>query len=135
VLKGAAQIILLVDGRAEITGADRDLARMLQRLGRPLTLAVNKADTVSHEDLRERVLRARHRRCLPGFGGARHRYGRPARSCDRGVRGRRGRANAEAKSIKVAIIGRPNVGKSTLLTRHRAGARYRFPSGRHTRTR
>ena len=51
VLKGAAQIILLVDGRAEITGADRDLARMLQRLGRPLTLAVNKADTVSHEDL------------------------------------------------------------------------------------
>ena len=47
VLEGAAQIIFLVDGRAEITGADRDLARMLQRLGQPVTLAVNKADTAA----------------------------------------------------------------------------------------
>jgi hypothetical protein len=32
-----------VDGRAEITAPDRDLARMLLRLGRPISLAVNKA--------------------------------------------------------------------------------------------
>src|SRR5579871_2260698 len=47
----AAHIIFLVDGRAEITGADRDLAQMLARLGRPVTLAVNKADTAAREDL------------------------------------------------------------------------------------
>ena len=40
-----------MDGRAEITGADRDLARMLLRLGKPISLAVNKADTAAREDL------------------------------------------------------------------------------------
>src|SRR5205823_1031155 len=43
-LRSASHIILLVDGRSEITGSDRDLARMLIRLGKPVTLAVNKAD-------------------------------------------------------------------------------------------
>src|SRR6185312_250684 len=47
----ASHIILLVDGRAEITGADRDLAQMLNRLGTPISLAVNKIDTASRESL------------------------------------------------------------------------------------
>src|SRR5678815_2685611 len=46
-LREASHIIFLVDGRAEITGADRDLAQMLQRLGKPVSLAVNKADNAS----------------------------------------------------------------------------------------
>src|SRR6185312_14699890 len=50
-LEDASHIIFLVDGRAEITAADRDLAHMLRKLGRPLTLAVNKADTGSRADL------------------------------------------------------------------------------------
>src|SRR5947199_6056526 len=50
-LERAAHIIFLVDGRAEITGSDRDLARMLLRLGKPVSLAVNKADTAAREDL------------------------------------------------------------------------------------
>src|SRR5215475_7082305 len=50
-LRGASHIIFLVDGRAEITGADRDLARMLQKLGKPVTLAVNKVDTGDKQDL------------------------------------------------------------------------------------
>jgi len=33
-LDQACHIIFLVDGRSEITGADRDLAQMLQRLGK-----------------------------------------------------------------------------------------------------
>src|SRR5260370_24140418 len=44
-LKGADHIILLVDGRAEITGSDRDLALMLKRLGKPVSVAVNKIDS------------------------------------------------------------------------------------------
>src|SRR5258708_2173025 len=45
VLEKADHIIFLIDGRAEITGSDRDLAQMLIKLGRPLSLAVNKIDT------------------------------------------------------------------------------------------
>src|ERR1700683_1928334 len=47
----AAHIIFLVDGRSEITAPDRDLARMLLRLGKPVLLAVNKADTGGRGDL------------------------------------------------------------------------------------
>src|SRR5215469_11002603 len=50
-LRAATQIIFLVDGRAEITGSDRDLAQMLKRLGKPVSLAVNKADTAERESL------------------------------------------------------------------------------------
>src|SRR5262249_24821018 len=50
-LEKAAHIIFLIDGRAEITGADRDLAQMLLKLGRPIPLAVNKIDAQSREDL------------------------------------------------------------------------------------
>src|SRR4029078_1876935 len=50
-LKNAGHIIFLIDGRAEITGADRDLAQMLLKLGRPVSIAVNKIDTQAREDL------------------------------------------------------------------------------------
>ena len=50
-LQDAAQIIFMIDGRTEITGADRDLAAMLRRLGKPVTLAVNKIDAASRQNL------------------------------------------------------------------------------------
>src|SRR5436305_7293049 len=50
-LATASHIIFLVDGRSEITGSDRDLARMLLRLGKPVSLAVNKVDTLKQEGL------------------------------------------------------------------------------------
>src|SRR5579872_7504213 len=50
-LERAAQIIFLIDGRTEITGADRDLAKMLRKVGKPVSLAVNKIDHVNREGL------------------------------------------------------------------------------------
>src|SRR5437899_1231165 len=50
-LNDAAHIIFLVDGRSEITASDRDLARLLQRTGKPVALAVNKADTAERRAL------------------------------------------------------------------------------------
>src|ERR1051326_1528922 len=48
-LDRANQIIFLVDGRTEISASDRDLAQMLQRLGKPVAVAVNKIDTRANE--------------------------------------------------------------------------------------
>src|SRR5208283_272444 len=50
-LRTATCIILLTDGRAGITAADRDLAAFVRRLGKPVVLAVNKADTAARQDL------------------------------------------------------------------------------------
>ena len=41
----------MIDGRTEITGIDRELAAMFRKLGKPVTLAVNKIDAPSRENL------------------------------------------------------------------------------------
>ncbi len=50
-LEMASQIIFVIDGRTEITGADRDLAKMLRQVGKPVTLAVNKIDAEARQNL------------------------------------------------------------------------------------
>jgi GTP-binding protein len=120
-LDAATHIIFLVDGRAEITGADRDLARMLQRLGKPMSLAVNKADTAARQDLAHAwyelgigdvfPVSAEHGTGIDALldhvlEGAPESTSEPVVQED---------ADAPVAAIKVAIIGRPNVGKSTLL--------------------
>ena len=117
-LRKASHIIFLVDGRGEITGSDRDLARMLIKLGKPVSLAVNKVDTQERENLAHEFyslgiadvfpVSAEHGigvhalldRVTAGFP-----EGQPAEPTEENL----------TKVIKVAIIGRPNVGKSTLL--------------------
>ena len=115
--ESADHIIMIIDGRTEITGADRDLAVMLRRLGKPVTLAVNKIDTASREMLAYEFHEL-------GFGdvfpvSAEHRGGLDD-LLEHVVREFPTESAVEEKQeaervIKVAIIGRPNVGKSTLL--------------------
>ena len=50
-LRNASHIIFVVDGRSEITASDRDLAQLLQRLGKPVSLAVNKVDSSAPDAL------------------------------------------------------------------------------------
>ncbi len=112
-LRSAAHIIFLVDGRAEITGADRDLAQMLQRLGKPLSLAVNKADTGSHEQLAHEYYALGIPDVYPI--SAEHSLGVDALLEHVTAGFPTDAAPAARAAIKVSIIGRPNVGKSTLL--------------------
>ena len=115
-LERAAHIVFLVDGRAEITAPDRDLARMLLRLGRPISLAVNKADTGAREDLAHGFYSLGIRDIFPV--SAEHGIGIDA-LVDHVTAGIAATTETAAEepphSVKVAIIGRPNVGKSTLL--------------------
>ena len=112
-LERAAHIIFLVDGRSEITAPDRDLARMLQRLGKPVSLAVNKADTGAREDLAHDFYSLGIRDIFPV--SAEHGIGVDA-LLDHVTAGFAETPEEERReAIKVAIIGRPNVGKSTLL--------------------
>ena len=50
-LDSAAHVIFLIDGRTEITGVDRDLARMLHKMGKPVSVAVNKIDSPKSDPL------------------------------------------------------------------------------------
>ncbi|MBV9768792.1 MAG: ribosome biogenesis GTPase Der [Bryobacterales bacterium] len=116
-LDRAAQTIFLIDGRTEITGTDRELAKMLRKLGKPVTLAVNKIDATSREDLA-------HEFHSLGFAdlfpiSSEHRIGFDE-LLEHVTKNFKNDAAAEEveperRPINVAIIGRPNVGKSTLL--------------------
>jgi GTP-binding protein len=116
-LKKAAHIIFLIDGRSEITGSDRDLAQMLQKLGRPVSLAVNKIDTQERENLAHEFYSLGLKDLFPV--SAEHAMGIEA-LLDHVVTGFPTEEPeeiepVETRKIKVAIIGRPNTGKSTLL--------------------
>ena len=143
-LEEAAHVIFLIDGRTEITGIDRDLARMLHKLGKPVVLAVNKIDSNRRADLTHQFHGLGFEHVFPI--SAEHRLGvselldhvtesffaDPTPKPQRMRRADRDRipteeeqaaldaagpvsSEAEAGKIKVAILGRPNVGKSTLL--------------------
>ena len=129
-MKSAAQVILLIDGRAEITGVDRDLARMLHRLGKPVSVAVNKIDSPKSDPLTHQFHSLGFEHLFPV--SAEHRLGLEELLdhitqdfpvdplAKKKVRGQDAGPEPEPEDeavlpIKVAIIGRPNVGKSTLL--------------------
>ena len=56
-LDEADVIVMVVDGRSELTAPDIDLARILIRGGKPLFLAVNKVDTPKLEPYAEEFRR------------------------------------------------------------------------------
>jgi GTP-binding protein len=138
-LEEADAIIMVVDGRSELTSPDLDLARLLIRGGKLLFLAVNKIDSDKQQSLIDEFHRLGIRKLFPI--SAEHGRGvdevleaiytalhleavkpevpdletiDPVEASDGTTESE---IVAEPKEVKVAIIGHPNVGKSTLLNR------------------
>ena len=133
----AAAIVMVVDARTEIAGPDRELARLLARTGKPLFLAVNKMDSDKQDGLLDEFhvlgmrnmfpISAEHGRgiddlldaivkVLPASAKATAEDPSAALRAGTEVTGESTEETSEEPhEIKVAIIGHPNVGKSTLL--------------------
>jgi GTP-binding protein len=112
-------VLLTIDARAGLVAGDEEIAHILRRSGRPVIVVANKVDDVAHEagalelhalglgdpiavsalhgrgtgDLLDAIVER-----LPEVGGSEDEEG-----------------EGEADEIRVAILGRPNVGKSSLV--------------------
>ena len=113
-IESAARLIFVVDGRSEISETDRDLADLLRRTSKPVSVAVNKCDTPEKEVLAADFYELGFRDVFSV--SAEHNLGMDL-LLDHVTEGFQvlEASEAEERPIRVAIIGRPNVGKSTLL--------------------
>jgi GTP-binding protein len=114
-LEGAAHIVFLIDGRTEITGTDRELAVMLRRLGKPVALAVNKIDAASRESLTHEFHELGFEHVFPVSAEHKLGIGELLDHLTTGFAQVAEQPAEETTKIRISIIGRPNVGKSTLL--------------------
>ncbi|MFI4895090.1 MAG: ribosome biogenesis GTPase Der [Steroidobacterales bacterium] len=112
----ADRIIMLADARAGLSAQDQFIARELRRTGKPVVLALNKAEGLD-ADL---IAADFHALALgePVAVAAAHGQGL-LELLDAALSGLepQGLAAEDGAAIRVAVIGRPNVGKSTLVNR------------------
>ena len=110
----AQVILLLLDVRQGLTALDRDIARLLRRSGRRVIVAANKADTPSERHFAHELLELGFDE--PSLVSAQHGVA-VGDLLDRVVAElpQADEEPAEETADRLAIMGRPNVGKSSLL--------------------
>src|SRR6202171_5951088 len=128
----AGAVIMVVDGRTEMAASDIELARQLIRSGKPLFLAVNKVDTEKQQSLTDEFHRLGIRKVFPiSAENARGlddlldaifeilplRHQLTMEDTEDAEETPTESQEIQSHETKVAIIGHPNVGKSTLLNR------------------
>ncbi len=140
-LDQATAIVLVVDGRSELAAPDMELARLLRKTGRPLFLAVNKVDSEKQASLVDDFHRLGIREMFPisaehgrgiddlldailekAFPAGHAENAEESGPDDQGPTAQEDAppdqpptTDDETREVSIAIIGHPNVGKSTLL--------------------
>jgi len=141
-IEQADHLVLVVDARQGVVPLDEELAQLLRRTGKPLALAVNKIDTAQNSPLAADFHRLGVEQSFPlsaehGLGvddlldhltasfpaadsahpSVTEAGAPPPQAPPADLEPGRLAEGADSAVINVAIIGRPNVGKSTLLNR------------------
>ncbi|HEY9784984.1 MAG TPA: ribosome biogenesis GTPase Der [Candidatus Obscuribacterales bacterium] len=141
-LDEADVIVLMVDGKSGLTGADMDVANLLRRSKKPVLLAVNKIDEPKEETNIMEFYRLGlgdpvGLSAMRGSGGVgdlldlivealdqeqKHKKAKRAKAEGNGHAAEEGEGKSEEEllseakgPISISIVGRPNVGKSSIV--------------------
>lgn len=114
-LTEADLLLFLVDGLEGLTALDRDIALAIRRSGRPCLLVVNKVETARADG-------GVHEFAELGLGdlfpvSSAHGRGVGDLLDEVVARVPAGRASAAGETVALALVGRPNVGKSSIVNR------------------
>ncbi|ADU51222.1 ribosome-associated GTPase EngA [Thermaerobacter marianensis DSM 12885] len=127
-VREADVLVMVVDGQAGVTPADEEVARLLRQAQKPTILAVNKVDDPHWDGVQYDFFRLGLGEPIPVAAGPGRNVGDLLDAVVRALPGpspadepggeEAGRgAWGEPGEIAVAIVGRPNVGKSSLVNR------------------
>jgi len=115
----ADAVLFVVDARAGLSAQDHDIARFLRTSGKRVVLAVNKAEGMSDSpalaEFHELGLGPPHPVSASHGQGVRSLVDAALEGHEFDARGRDDEADSADKPIRLAVAGRPNVGKSTLI--------------------
>jgi GTPase len=111
----ADALVFVVDGREGLTPLDEEVGRLLRRVSKPVLVAVNKVDARGHEAAAAEAYRLGMDPVLPVSAE----HGRGVAELIEALAMRLpappSGATEEAGPLRIAVVGRPNVGKSSLV--------------------
>ena len=117
-------VVLVLDARAGLTGADQRIADQLRRTGKPLVVAANKVDGLDETTATAELHALGLGEPIPIAALHRRGIGRLAEVLAALLpHDEQPPADRRAGATRVCIIGRPNTGKSTLVNRLAGEAR------------
>jgi GTP-binding protein len=108
-------VIVVVDNQTGLTGTDREMISQVRKAGKPFFLAVNKVDSPSHHFILPEISELGLANTFPV--SAEHGNGlyELIEAISKSLPDAEPESDSSGDDIRIAVIGKPNVGKSSLI--------------------
>lgn len=120
-IQDAALIVLVVDSRDGVVPLDHEVVRQLRESGKPIFLAVNKVDSDKQQNLLVDFLSLGFKNVFPVSAiqglGVEEMLNEAIKVLPADLSESEAQDTKTENPLKIAIVGRPNVGKSSLVNR------------------